>query len=143
MQTFVQNPYYEMSYHLACMEDDAEVKKAVDEVQGVYNTHGKQEWVEWAGKTLMPSLHVQIAMERVDKMRAEQEALEEMRRQDERAQREREWAEKEVELEEKEAKYIRLLDEKVINEDKFRELIGELDMERVMGESVMEGLAMT
>jgi hypothetical protein len=60
------------------MEDDAEVKKAVDEVQGVFNMQGKREWVEWVGKTLMPHLHTQIAMEKVDKMRAEQEALEEM-----------------------------------------------------------------
>jgi hypothetical protein len=35
-----------MSYHLSHTEDDAEVKKAVDEAQGVYDTHGKQEWVE-------------------------------------------------------------------------------------------------
>jgi hypothetical protein len=32
-----------MSYNLSCMEDDAEVKKVVDEVQGVYNAHGKWE----------------------------------------------------------------------------------------------------
>jgi hypothetical protein len=48
-----------------------------------------------------------------------------------------------VELEEKEAKYIRQLNEKVIDVEKFRELIGELDMERAMRESVAEGLAMT
>jgi hypothetical protein len=41
--------------------------------------HGKWEWVEWAGKTLMPRLHMQITMERADEMRAEQEALGEMR----------------------------------------------------------------
>jgi hypothetical protein len=100
MQTFVQDPYYEMSYHLSRTEDNAEVKKAVDEAQVVYDTHSKREWVEWAGKTLMPCLHAQIAMERADEMRAEQEGLEEMRRQDEREQWEWEWAEKEVELEE-------------------------------------------
>jgi hypothetical protein len=32
---------------------------------------------------------------------------------------------------------------KEINEDKFRELIGELDLEREIGESIAEGLAMT
>jgi hypothetical protein len=48
-----------------------------------------------------------------------------------------------VELEEKEAKYIRQLNEKVIDVEKFRELIGELDMERAMGESVAEGPATT
>jgi hypothetical protein len=73
-----------MSYYLSCTEDDAEVKKAIDEVQGVYDAHGKWEWVEWAGKTLMPRLHVQIAIERANEMRVEQEALEEMQRQDER-----------------------------------------------------------
>jgi hypothetical protein len=72
-----------------------------------------------------------------------QEALEEMRRQDEREQREQEQAEKEVELEEKEAKYIQQLDGRVINTEKFRELIGEFDMERAMGESVAEGPATT
>jgi hypothetical protein len=46
-------------------------------------------------------------------------------------------------LEEKEAKYIRQLNEKVIDEEKFRELIGELDLERAMGESIVEGLATT
>jgi hypothetical protein len=35
------------------------------------------------------------------------------------------------------------LDAKEINEEKFRELIGELDLERAMGESVAEGPAMT
>jgi hypothetical protein len=48
-----------------------------------------------------------------------------------------------VELEEKEAKYIRQLNKKVIDAEKFREFIGELDMERAMGESVVEGLATT
>jgi hypothetical protein len=36
-----------MSYCLACTEDDAEVKKAVNEVQGIYDAHGKWEWVKW------------------------------------------------------------------------------------------------
>jgi hypothetical protein len=49
-----------MSYHLSRTEDDAKVKKAVDEAQGVYDMRGKQEWVEWAGKTLMPRLNTQI-----------------------------------------------------------------------------------
>jgi hypothetical protein len=82
-----------MSYQLERTEEDAEVKKAVDEAQAYYDAQEKREWVEWAGKTLMPHLHAQIAMERVDEMRAEQEQLEESRRQDEREQREREWAE--------------------------------------------------
>jgi hypothetical protein len=64
-----------MSYTLSCTEDDTEVKKAVNEVQGVYDVHGKREWVEWAGKTLMPRLHTQIEMERADTMRAEQDAI--------------------------------------------------------------------
>jgi hypothetical protein len=68
------------------MEDDAEVKKAVDEAQGVYDAHGKREWVEWAGKTLMPWLHTQMVMERADTMRAEQDAMDEERRQAERVQ---------------------------------------------------------
>jgi hypothetical protein len=45
------------------MEDDVNVKKVVDEAQEYYDVQDKREWVEWAGKTLMPHLHVQIAME--------------------------------------------------------------------------------
>jgi hypothetical protein len=132
-----------MSYHLSRTEDDAEVKKAVDKAQGVYDVHGKREWVEWAGKTLMPWLHAQIAMERADAMRAEQDAMEEERIQAERAQREEERAAKESALEEKEEEYIRQLNAKEIDEEKFRELIGELDLERAMGESVAECPATT
>jgi hypothetical protein len=55
-----------MSYQLGCTEDDAEVKKAVDEAQEYYNAQDRREWVEWAGKTLMPCLHAQMAMEKVD-----------------------------------------------------------------------------
>jgi hypothetical protein len=47
---------------------------------------------------------------------------------------------KEAELEEREAEYIWQLNEKVIDAQRFRELI-ELDMERVMGESITEGPA--
>jgi hypothetical protein len=54
-------------------------QKAVDEAQAIYDKHGKREWVEWAGKTLMPRLHVQILMERADAMRAEQDVMEEER----------------------------------------------------------------
>jgi hypothetical protein len=75
-----------MSYNLSRTEDDAKVKQAVDEVQAVYNKHGKREWVEWAGKTLMPRLHAQIEMERVDAMRAEQDVIEEERFQAEQVQ---------------------------------------------------------
>jgi hypothetical protein len=66
-----------------------------------------------------------------------------MRRQDEREQWEREWVEKKVELEEKEAEYIRQMNVKEIDEDRFWELVGELDLERAMGKSVVEGLATT
>jgi hypothetical protein len=62
------------------------VVTAVDEAQGVYDVHGKWEWVEWAGKTLMLRLHTQIEMERADAMRAEQDAIEEERYQAEWAQ---------------------------------------------------------
>jgi hypothetical protein len=68
-----------MLYHLAHTEDDAEVKKAVDEAQGIFDTHGKREWVEWAGKTLMPHMHAQMVMERADAEQAEQDTLEETR----------------------------------------------------------------
>jgi hypothetical protein len=60
------------------MEDDTEVKKVVDEAQEYYDVQEKREWVKWVGKTLMPRLHVQMAMEKVDKMSAEQEQLEEI-----------------------------------------------------------------
>jgi hypothetical protein len=66
-----------MSYRLAQIEDDAEVKKAVVEAQAIYDKHGKWEWVEWAGKMLLPGLHAQIEMERADVMRAEQDAIKE------------------------------------------------------------------
>jgi hypothetical protein len=102
-----QNAYYDMSYHLGCTEDDAEVKKVVDEAQEYFNAQEKREWVEWAGKMLMPRLHAQIAMEKADAVRAEQEDLEEMQQQDEREQRERERVEKEAELDKKEEEYIR------------------------------------
>jgi hypothetical protein len=125
-----------MSYCLGWTEDNAEVKKAVDEAQAIYNKCGKREWVEWAGKTLMPRLHMQIEMERADAMRAEQDVIEEERYQVERAEREQERVAKEEE-------YIRQLDAKEIDEGRFRDLIGELDLERVMAESVAEGPATT
>jgi hypothetical protein len=46
-----------MSYRLGRTEDDINVKKVLDEVQEYYNAQEKREWVEWAGKTLMPQLH--------------------------------------------------------------------------------------
>jgi hypothetical protein len=116
---------------------------ADDKAQGVYDAHGKWEWVEWGGKTLMPRLHTQMAMERADVMRVEQDVMDKEWLQGERAQCEQERAAKEVELEERETEYIRQLNEKEIDEGKFRELIGELDLERVMGESVAEGPATT
>jgi hypothetical protein len=60
-------------------EDDVDVKKAVDEAQVYYNMQEKWEWVEWAGKTLMPRLHAQMAIEQADAMRAVQEDLDGMR----------------------------------------------------------------
>jgi hypothetical protein len=130
-----------MSYRLGRTEDDVDVKKVVDEAQVYYNAQEKREWVEWAGKILMPRLHVQMAMEQAGAMRAEQEELEEMRRQDEVEQREWERAEKEAEWEEKEAELIRQVDTKEIDDEQFRELVNELDLERAMAESVAEGPA--
>jgi hypothetical protein len=46
-------------------------------------------------------------------------------------------------LDEKEAEYIRQVNAKEIDEARFQELVGELDMERAMGESVVEGPATT
>jgi hypothetical protein len=40
---FAQNAYYEMSYHLGHMEDDTDVKKAVDEAQEYYDAQDKRE----------------------------------------------------------------------------------------------------
>jgi hypothetical protein len=57
---------------------------AVDEAHEYYNAQDKREWVDWAGKILIPCLYAQVAMEKVDVARAEQEEIEEMRRQDER-----------------------------------------------------------
>jgi hypothetical protein len=129
---FVQNTYYRMSYRLGRTEDDVDVKNAVDEVQKYYNVQEKREWVEWAGKILMPQLHAQMAMEQADAARAEQEE-----------QRNRERVQKEAELEEREMEYIRQVDAKEIDEEKFRELVNELDMERAMAESVADGPATT
>jgi hypothetical protein len=132
-----------MSYRLGRTEDDVDVKKAVDEAQVYYNAQEKREWVEWAGKILMPRLHAQVAMEQADAMRAEQEELEELRRQDEVEQREREWAEEEADWEEREAELIRQVEAKEIDDERFRELVNELDLERAMAESVAEGPATT
>jgi hypothetical protein len=70
--------YYTMSYQLGCMEDDIDMKKVLDEVQEYYNAQEKREWVEWAGKTLMPQFHAQIAMEKADAARAEQDAMDDL-----------------------------------------------------------------
>jgi hypothetical protein len=67
-----------MSYRLGRTEDDAEVKNAVDKVQGYYNVQDRRNWVEWAGKILMLCLHGQVAMEKADVARAEQEKIEEL-----------------------------------------------------------------
>jgi hypothetical protein len=60
-------------------EEDTEVKKAVDDTQEYFNTQDKREWVEWAGKMLIPCLHTQMAMEKVDAERVEQDMVDEMR----------------------------------------------------------------
>jgi hypothetical protein len=130
-----------MSYHLGRTEEDAKVKKAVDEAQAYYNAQDKREWVEWAGKMLMPYLHVQMAMEQVDTMRAEQDAIDKERMQAARAQREEEQAAKEAELHEKEEEYIQQMNVKKIDEGKFWELVNKLDLERTMAASVAEGPA--
>jgi hypothetical protein len=119
-------------------EDNVDVKKVVDKAQAYYNAQEKQEWVEWVGKILMPRLHVQMAMEQADAMRAEQEELDEMQRQDKREQ----WADKEAEWEKREAEFIRQVGAKEIDDERFRELVNELDLERAMAESVAEGPAM-
>jgi hypothetical protein len=139
----LQNTYYRMSYCLGRTKDDVDVKNAVDKAQKYYDTQEKREWVEWAGKILMPRLHAQMAMEQADAMRAEQEALEEMRRQDEEEQREWEREEKEAEWEKREAEFIRQVEAKEINDEWFWELVNELDLERAMAESVAEGPATT
>jgi hypothetical protein len=72
----------------------------------------------------------------------EQDAIDKEQLQAERAQREEEWAAKEAELDKRETEYIRQMNAKEIDEDKFRELVGELDLERAMGESIAEGPAM-
>jgi hypothetical protein len=138
-----ENVYYAMSYQLGCTEDNAEVKKVVDEAQEYYDAQEKREWVEWAGKMLMLRLHAQMVIEKVDAARAEQDMMDELRLQEERAQQEEEQAAKEAELDEKEAEYIQQVNMKEIDEDQFRKLVAELDLERVMGESVAEGPAMT
>jgi hypothetical protein len=97
----------------------------------------KREWVEWVGKILIPWLHVQIAMEKVDAARAEQDAMKEVRLQVERAQCEEEQAVKEVELDEKETEYIRQVNTKEIDEDWFWEFMGELGLERAIGGSIV------
>jgi hypothetical protein len=79
-----------------------------------------------------------MAMEKADVEWAEQEALEEMRQQDEREQWDWEWAEKEAELEENEAEYIRQVNVKEIDEGRSRKLVGELDLERVIGERTLQ-----
>jgi hypothetical protein len=73
----------------------------------------------------MTQLHTQIAIEKVDVARVEQDAMDGLRLQEEeRVQREEEQAVKEAELDKKEAKYIRQVNMKEINEDQFWELVG-------------------
>jgi hypothetical protein len=84
-----------------------------------------------------------MAMEQADTMRAEQDVIDEEWSQAERAEHEQERAAKEAQLEAREDEYIKQLDAKEIDEARFRELIGELDLERAMGESVAEGPATT
>jgi hypothetical protein len=105
-----------MSYRLGRTEDNIDVKKVVDEAQVYYNVQEKREWVEWASKILMPRLHAQMAMEQADAMRAEQEELDEMRRQDKREQQ----AEKKAEWEKREAEFIRQVDVKEIDDERCK-----------------------
>jgi hypothetical protein len=74
---------------------------------------------------------------------AEQDVINEEWIQAERAQREEEQAAKEAELDEKEEEYIWQLNAKEIDERKFRELIGKLDLKRALGENITEGPATT
>jgi hypothetical protein len=60
------------------MEEDTKVQMVVDNTQEYFNTQDKREWVEWAGKMLMPCLHAQIAIEKVDTEWAEQDAMDDM-----------------------------------------------------------------
>jgi hypothetical protein len=131
---FAQDAYYAMSYRLGRTEDDVDTKKALDKAQAYYNMQDKREWVEWVGKMLMLCLHAQIAMEKADAERAEQDTMDEVRPQAERAQQEEEWVAKEAELDEKETEYIRQINTKKIDEDRFWELVAKLDLERAMGE---------
>jgi hypothetical protein len=126
-----------MSYQLGHTEDNAKVKKAVDEAQKYYNVQDRRDRVEWAGKMLIPRLHVQMAMEKADAARVEQDMMDKVR-----LQQEEERVAKEAELDEKEAEYIRQVNVKEIDKDRFWELVAELDLERAMGDSVAEGLAM-
>jgi hypothetical protein len=75
-----------MSYWLGHTGDNNDVKEAIDEVQEYYDAQDRKDWVEWVGKTLMPCLHVQIAMEKRDAVRAEQEVMDELQLQGERAE---------------------------------------------------------
>jgi hypothetical protein len=52
------------------MEDDVDMKKAVDNMQEYYDAQDMRHWAKWAEKTLMPHLHAQIAIEKVDTVRA-------------------------------------------------------------------------
>jgi hypothetical protein len=73
----------------------------------------------------------------------EQEMMDELRCQDKRAQQEEEeQVVKEAKLDEKEVEYIRQVNAKEIDKAQFQELVGELDLERAMGESTVEGPAM-
>jgi hypothetical protein len=47
-------------------------------VQEYYNAQDRRDWVKWVGKILMPRLHAQIAMEKADAVRVEQEEAEEI-----------------------------------------------------------------
>jgi hypothetical protein len=91
----------------------------------------------------MLHLYAQIAIEKADPARAEQDVIDKLQLQEERAQREEEQVAKEAELDEKEAQYIQQVNAKEIDKAWFQELVGELDLDRAMGENIVEGLAMT
>jgi 2-phospho-L-lactate transferase/gluconeogenesis factor (CofD/UPF0052 family) len=70
---------------------------------------------------------ISACTDHMEAKQVEQDAMDEVQLQAERAQHEEEQAVKEAELDEKEVEYIRL--------------VGKLDLERAMGESIVEGPA--
>jgi hypothetical protein len=69
-------------------KDNDDIKKVVNEAQAAFNGQEKQEWVDWAGKTLMQRMHTQMELGKWDEditwqqavndewLRAEEEQIE-------------------------------------------------------------------